>query len=101
MAKVNAKKAGAKTEKKETVNVFADGFIVFKPNEKAPDFVKANIKIDINKLSEWCVANEDKLKDYKGSPQLSLTLKESKEGTMYASVDLFGTEYANENSLPF
>lgn len=96
MAKVNGTKS-AET-KTETKTIFAEGISVFNPHEKAPEFVIANVKININKLNDWCVANEDKLTDYKGDAQLNLVIKEGKDGKKYASVDTYGTDFAKEST---
>lgn len=65
---------------------FFDGINAFKPNEKAPDFVKAAISVAPSKfckaLKTWTEENPDE-------KYLKLDLKESKEGKYYLSVNDF------------
>ena len=46
--------------------VFIDGLNVFRPGEKAPDFVKASLVINPTKLVKWLQENDQHLKE-KGS----------------------------------
>lgn len=57
---------------------FVEGLRAFKPNEKAPDFIKASIVIDRNKLMTWLNQQKEEIK---------VDLKESKKGVYYFSVD--------------
>lgn len=60
---------------------FVDGLIVKKPNEKAPDFVKAAISIKRSELISWLSTRTD---DW-----INLDVKESKKGNWYAQVNDF------------
>ena len=60
---------------------FPTGISAFKPNDKAPSFIKANISIKKAELIEWLKSQGDTIK---------LDLKESKDsGKYYLSVNDF------------
>lgn len=79
-------------------SVFADGVSAFNPHDNAPDFVKGTIVIAPRKLTEWLKANPDYMSEYNGQKQLRLTLKSSKDGKLYASVDTYGTPAAKQTA---
>lgn len=56
---------------------------VYKPNEAAPDFIKANIVISVTDFTNWL--------EQHATPEGSvrLVVKESKGGKYYASLDHF------------
>jgi len=58
---------------------FADGLMVFAPNENAPDFVKCNISIDRKKLGNWLRNKSD--------DKIKLDVKVGKSGKWYAEVN--------------
>jgi len=60
---------------------FVDGLIVKKPNENAPDFVKAAISIKRSELISWLTLQE--------GDWINLDVKESKAGKWYASINDF------------
>ena len=65
--------------------IFADGFNVYSPNEKAPNFVKGSIVIDIKKFSAWVAANANYITtDNNGNEVLRMQIKESQQGKLYA-----------------
>jgi hypothetical protein len=68
--------------------VFPKGMMAFKPNEKAPDFVKASVMVTPNELISWLKENSDYLTDYKGNKQLKLQLLENEKG-LYFVVDTY------------
>jgi hypothetical protein len=70
---------------------FPEGIRVFKPHEKAPDFVKANITINIDELVEYIGTMNQK--------ELKLVVKESKKGTYYIAIDDFKPK-KQDNSQP-
>lgn len=61
-------------------NTFPQGISAFKPNDKAPSFIKANISIKKADLIDWLNSQGDTVK---------LDLKESREGKYYLSVNDF------------
>mgnify|MGYP003648761137 CR=1 FL=1 len=69
--------------------VFIDGVNVFTPNESAPDFVKASMVINKEKLITWLQTNGEYLSDGKYGKELKMQIKQSKQGKLYASVDTF------------
>lgn len=69
--------------------VFIDGINVFTPRESAPDFVKADLVINKEKLITWLQSNGQHLRDGKYGKELRLTIKQSVGGKLYASVDTF------------
>ena len=60
--------------------LFPNGIRAFKPNEKAPDFVKAEIVISKDDFKAWMLTEGSEIK---------LTLKESKKGTYYLAVNKY------------
>ena len=57
---------------------FPNGIKAFKPNDKAPEFVKADILINKSELIQWLGDKDNEVK---------LTLKLSKGGTYYLEVN--------------
>ena len=92
--------------KKEVV--FAKGLRFFAPNEKAPDFVKANVKLDLKEFFDFVSSDEIKsfYKEYspKGSDkkvkQLPLQLLTSKDGGYYFTIDTFVPSSTGGSSAP-
>ena len=80
---------------------FVDGLIVKKPNEKAPDYVKASISIKVEDLGKWLRAK------YKaGDEWVNIDVKEAKSGKWYAAVSTFkpkakGKAEDKEDDIPF
>ena len=69
---------------------FVDGLRAFKPSEKAPDFIKANIVIDVVMLTNWLNENAN------AEGVVRLVIKESKGGKFYAEKDSFKPQVGNE-----
>lgn len=67
------------------------GIRAYKPNEKAPSFVKANITIDIEQLTNFANDNSHLLsKGNDGKYRLKMQVLEKKDGSgFYAKVDEF------------
>ena len=61
------------------MTTFADGLIVKKPHQNAPDFVKARVSIKKDEFLKWL---EPQQKEW-----INLDLKESKGGKLYFAVD--------------
>lgn len=59
---------------------FPQGIRAFKPHEKAPTFVKANLTINREMLQVWM--------DQTGS-EIKLQLKEAKTGNYYLELDTY------------
>lgn len=59
---------------------FIKGLRVFKPNEKAPDFVKANLVINCKELVEYMRANHT-------DGQMRVDIKLGKTGNLYAELN--------------
>lgn len=79
--------------------VFIDGINVFEPRESAPDFVKADLVINKEKLITWLQSNGQHLRDGKYGKELRLTIKQSVGGKLYASVDTFKPKPKTEVTL--
>lgn len=63
---------------------FVDGLIVKPPNERAPDYVKAQISIKVEDLGKWLRGK------YKaGEEWVNIDVKVAKSGKWYASVSNF------------
>lgn len=86
-----ATKSKSETKKSENKKEgkFPKGIIVFSPNEKAPDFVKAEIIIGVEEFKEFLDETSDTVENEKYGEQLKLTLKESKEGKLYLQINDF------------
>ena len=63
---------------------FVNGLIVKAPNERAPDFVKAQISIKVEALGLWLRA-----KHKAGEEWVNIDVNESKGGKWYAKVSTF------------
>ena len=59
---------------------FAEGIWFNKPHDKAPDFVKMNVKIESRKLEQWIATQND---------EIYISVKESKGGKWYAEIDTY------------
>lgn len=63
---------------------FIDGLWANKPHEKAPDFVKTELSIDLTRFGPW-------VKEWKqanpNEKYLKITVKESQKGEFYAEVN--------------
>ena len=71
---------------------FADGLIVKKPNDKAPDFVKFTISIKRKELIAWLNGKSD---DW-----VNLQVKEGRSGKWYSEVDNWKPKQDGGNSTP-
>ena len=65
---------------------FVDGMRAYKPHQNAPDFVKADIEIDIAELSRWLTGRDNKVR---------LSLKEARSGNYYLEVNTFKPKQEN------
>lgn len=85
-------------------NKYPSGIIIFKPHEKAPDFVKGSVVITPKAFRDWCNENVDLATDYKGEKQFKFSLKEGKKG-LYLELDMYKKEKAAQaeevDDLPF
>ena len=68
---------------------FPNGIRAFKPNEKAPSFVKADLTINKAELTTWLQSQPDTIR---------LSVKESQKGTYYVEVNTFEPK---STDLPF
>ena len=66
-----------------------NGIRAFKPNEKAPAFVKADLTINKAELTTWLQSQPDTIR---------LSVKESQKGTYYVEVNTFEPK---STDLPF
>ena len=76
--------------------IFVDGLNVYKPNENAPDWVKASMVINPSKLVKGLQENDDFLKEGKHGLELRLQIKQSAQGKLYASVDTYEPKLKEE-----
>lgn len=72
--------------------IFVDGMRVFKPNDRAPSFVKAAIEINLDELKKW-LANQD-------GEKVRVDMKESKNGNYYLAVNTFVPDPNRAQSQP-
>lgn len=68
---------------------FADGVSVYTPRTGAPEFIIADLNIDIARLRDWANKNQNLLVEGKNGKVLRMQVKRSKDGKLYASVDDF------------
>ena len=71
---------------------FPKGIRAFKPHDKAPTFVKANISIEREELQMWM--------DQQGS-KIKLQLKEAKTGNYYLELDTYVKPGGGPSEMPF
>jgi len=64
-------------------NQFVNGMRVYKPSEKAPDFIKANIEVDVATLTLWLEEHAN------GTGKVRIVVKEGKSGAYYAAKDTY------------
>jgi hypothetical protein len=62
--------------------VFADGMIVKKPHQNAPEFVKASVSFKMKEFVEWG-------REHHKEGWVNVQIKESRGGKLYASLDTF------------
>lgn len=60
-------------------NKFPEGIRVFKPNNNAPDFIKADLVIDRGALISYLAGSQEK--------EIRLSIKESREGKWYVAIN--------------
>jgi hypothetical protein len=77
----------------ENNTIFAEGIYLNTVSEKAPEFIKANVSLHVDKAIAWLEANRA-LADEKG--YIKLTGKESKGGKRYFQVDTWKPEEKKE-----
>lgn len=80
----------------EKTTIFTEGFYLNKPNENAPEFIKANVSINVAQATAWLLGEAKKYQDEKG--YVRLVGKESKAGKMYFEVDTWKPK--TESALP-
>ncbi len=68
--------------------IFAEGINAYKPSDRAPEFVKANISIDAKKFQEWLQTHPE-LRDEKGLVRLVLKASAKEGNPYYLSVDTY------------
>lgn len=81
--------------------IFVDGMRAFKPSPKAPDFIKANLVLDVNELRDFL--------NRQSGGQVRVDIKESQKGTFYAEVNTFkpsngataGSNQDYDDDIPF
>lgn len=67
--------------------VYVKGINTFAERENAPDFVLGAMVINIPVFRKWVDENQQYLSDYKGDPQLRLTITYGKDGRVNFNVD--------------
>lgn len=61
---------------------FVDGLRVYKPREQAPKWVIANCEVEIIKLKNWLLTNQQ-------GEKLRFVIKEGQSGSYYAELDTY------------
>ena len=67
-------------------NKFPKGVMAFKPNDKAPDFIIAEVTVTPDDLQKYMTENPDFVTEWNGKKQIRLTIKDGKKG-YYAEVN--------------
>jgi hypothetical protein len=63
--------------------IFADGIIFKLPTDKAPNWIKGNITINIEKFTEFIKSQSNE------RGWINLDVKESKNGTLYVELNTY------------
>lgn len=71
--------------------IFPNGFIVKRPNEKAPDFIKLNFSIKVDEFVPF-------LKENQNNGWCNLDLKLSKQGKLYTQLNTYTAKKIAEQS---
>lgn len=79
--------------------IYPKGLMVFKPHEKAPDFVKGTLMITPNELIKFCKENINLMTEYKGNKQLKCQILEGDKG-LYFVVDTWKPEKTESKEQP-
>lgn len=80
-----------------TERIKPKGIVTFKPNEKAPSFVKGTMVINITDFNAWLSENKSLLTEYQSRKQLKLQITEGKYGLEF-SVDTWKTNTDRDGS---
>lgn len=72
-----------------TDKIFPEGISAFKPHEKSPDWVIANLSINPKAFGEWLRANKQHI-DEKGYLKIDVLL--AKSGKYYTAVNTYKPE---------
>lgn len=79
-------------EKKESKTIYPKGVFVFNPHEKAPDFVVANLFINIEMFKDFIEERSELLHESEQyGTQLKMQLLKGESG-LYLSVDTYGLD---------
>ena len=68
--------------------IWVDGMRVYKPDERAPQFVKVNVVLHREDLMAWLATQTD--------DKIKVQVKEASAGHYYAEVDTYKKEAAQE-----
>lgn len=71
--------------------VFPEGIRFFNKHPNAPEWVLASGVITLDDLFAFAHNNPNLLTDYNGKKQLKIQILLSREGTIYSTVDTYGT----------
>lgn len=96
----------------ENKDVLFEGIRAFDKNQNAPDFIIAELVITPDELFEFLGKQKEFASQYNGKTQFKATIKRSKEGKLYASMNTYKKQTAapgqakkalfdNDESLPF
>ena len=72
--------------------IWVDGLRVYKPDERAPDFVKANLVINKAEMLAWLATQPD--------DKIKAQMKEARSGNYYAEVDTYQRQEKPAEQLP-
>jgi len=72
--------------------IWVDGLRVYKPDERAPDFVKANLVINKAEMLAWLATQPD--------DKIKVQMKEARSGNYYAEVDTYQRQEKPAEQLP-
>lgn len=72
--------------------IWVDGLRVYKPDERAPDFVKANMVINKAEMLAWLATQPD--------DKIKVQMKEARSGNYYTQVDTYQRKENPAEQLP-
>lgn len=68
--------------------IWVEGMRVYKPDERAPEFVKVNVVLHRGDLITWLASQVD--------DKIKVQIKEARSGNYYAEVDTFNKQQASQ-----
>jgi len=71
-------------------NIFVDGMIIKHPHERVPNFIKATMSLNVEKLKEF-------MDKHNVNGWINIDIKEGRNGKLYASLNMFNPDSSYNN----